>query len=116
MTWSFSGPDNRATWEWTSLVDTDGRTWPAVAGADLAVIGYSDNRDQLQPLPLGVDRFAFPDADAEFVIIGSRTDWQRNVGREPTFESFGLGALKAFMVMNSPDDCYKHGITVRSYG
>jgi hypothetical protein len=30
MTWSFSGPDGRATWEWTSVVDSDGQTWPAV--------------------------------------------------------------------------------------
>ncbi|HUZ70464.1 MAG TPA: hypothetical protein VMU65_12225 [Candidatus Saccharimonadales bacterium] len=30
MTWSFSGPDGRATWEWTTVIDTDGRQWPAV--------------------------------------------------------------------------------------
>jgi len=30
MTWSFSGPAGRATWEWTTAVDTDGRPWPAV--------------------------------------------------------------------------------------
>ena len=30
MTWSFSGPDGRATWEWTTVVDTDGRQRPAV--------------------------------------------------------------------------------------
>jgi hypothetical protein len=30
MTWSFSGPDGRATWEWTTIGDTDGRPWPAV--------------------------------------------------------------------------------------
>jgi hypothetical protein len=30
MTWSFSGPDGRATWEWTTVVDADGRPWPAV--------------------------------------------------------------------------------------
>lgn len=29
MTWSFSGPDGRATWEWTSVV-IDGETHPAV--------------------------------------------------------------------------------------
>ncbi len=33
-----------------------------------------------------VDRFAFPDADAESVIVGSRVDWQRNVGRKASFE------------------------------
>src|ERR1019366_8067251 len=33
----------------------------------------------------GVDRFAFPDANAESVIVGSRMDWQRNVGRKPSF-------------------------------
>ncbi len=30
MTWSFSGPDGRATWEWTSVTDAEGRLWPAV--------------------------------------------------------------------------------------
>jgi hypothetical protein len=30
MTWSFSGPDGRATWEWTTVVGTDGRPGPAV--------------------------------------------------------------------------------------
>lgn len=29
MTWSFSGPDGRATWEW-STVHEEGRTYPAV--------------------------------------------------------------------------------------
>jgi hypothetical protein len=30
MTWSFSGPDGRATWEWTTANDADGRTQLAV--------------------------------------------------------------------------------------
>lgn len=30
MTWSFRGPDGRATWEWTTIVDNDGHSWPAV--------------------------------------------------------------------------------------
>ena len=30
MTWSFSGPDGRATWEWTMATDAAGRSWPAV--------------------------------------------------------------------------------------
>lgn len=30
MTWSFSGPDGRATWEWTTVADADGRQCPAV--------------------------------------------------------------------------------------
>ncbi len=30
MTWSFSGPDGRATWEWTTATDADGRRSPAV--------------------------------------------------------------------------------------
>ena len=30
MTWSFGGPDGRATWEWTREVGTDGRPWPTV--------------------------------------------------------------------------------------
>ena len=30
MTWNFSGPDGRATWEWVTVIDTDGRHWPAV--------------------------------------------------------------------------------------
>jgi hypothetical protein len=30
MTWSFSGPDGRATWEWTTVIEGDGRQWPAV--------------------------------------------------------------------------------------
>lgn len=30
MTWSFSGPDGRATWEWIQVVDAEGRAWPAV--------------------------------------------------------------------------------------
>jgi hypothetical protein len=58
----------------------------------------------------GVNRFAFPDADAEAVIVGSRMDWQRNVGRKPSFECLGLGGLKAFGVVNSVDDCHKHGL------
>jgi hypothetical protein len=29
MTWSFSGPDGRATWEWTAVTDAEGRH-PAV--------------------------------------------------------------------------------------
>jgi hypothetical protein len=36
------------------------------------------------------------------------------VGRKPTFERLGLGFLKAFRVVNSVDDCHKHGVTVRS--
>ncbi|MGA8014566.1 MAG: hypothetical protein WCB85_01450 [Candidatus Dormiibacterota bacterium] len=30
MTWSFTGPDGRATWEWTAVTDPNGRRWPAV--------------------------------------------------------------------------------------
>lgn len=30
MTWSFSGPDGRATWERTTVTDEEGRQWPAV--------------------------------------------------------------------------------------
>lgn len=30
MTWSFSGPDGRATWQWTTVVDADGRPLPVV--------------------------------------------------------------------------------------
>jgi hypothetical protein len=30
MTWSFSGPDGRATWEWTTTIDAEGQSWPAV--------------------------------------------------------------------------------------
>ncbi len=30
MTWSFSGPDGRATWEWISLRDENGGNQPAV--------------------------------------------------------------------------------------
>jgi hypothetical protein len=30
MTWSFSGPDGRATWEWISLEDDSGQKQPAV--------------------------------------------------------------------------------------
>ena len=30
MTWSFSGPDGRATWEWISLLTEDGKRQPAV--------------------------------------------------------------------------------------
>ena len=30
MTWSFSGPDGRATWEWTTVVDNSGQLQPAV--------------------------------------------------------------------------------------
>jgi hypothetical protein len=30
MTWRFSGPDGRATWEWATVADQDGRSWPAV--------------------------------------------------------------------------------------
>ena len=61
-------------------------------------------------LTYGVNRFAFPDADAESVIVGRSMDWQRNVGRKPSFECLGLGGLKAFGVVNSVDDCHKHGL------
>jgi hypothetical protein len=30
MTWSFSGPDGRATWEWTTVADSGGSPHPAV--------------------------------------------------------------------------------------
>jgi hypothetical protein len=30
MTWSFGGPDGRATWEWTTVLDQHGRLLPAV--------------------------------------------------------------------------------------
>ena len=30
MTWSFSGPDGRATWEWTTVPDAQGTRHPAV--------------------------------------------------------------------------------------
>jgi len=30
MTWSFSGPDGRATWQWTTVIDADGLSVPAV--------------------------------------------------------------------------------------
>ncbi|MHB8594563.1 MAG: hypothetical protein ACYDB3_09600 [Acidimicrobiales bacterium] len=30
MTWSFSGPDGRATWQWTTVVDAGGGPGPAV--------------------------------------------------------------------------------------
>jgi len=61
-----------------------------------------------------VDRFAFPDADAEPVIIGSCMDWQCNVGGKPSFECLSLGSLKAFGVVNSVDDCDEHGFTVHT--
>jgi hypothetical protein len=56
-----------------------------------------------------VHRFAFPDADAEAVIVGSRMDWQRNVRRKPSFHRLSLGGLEALGVVNSVDDCHKHG-------
>ena len=30
MTWSFSGPDGRATWQWTTVDDAAGHSLPAV--------------------------------------------------------------------------------------
>jgi hypothetical protein len=30
MTWSFKGPDGRATWEWTTITDAGKRPFPAV--------------------------------------------------------------------------------------
>ncbi len=30
MTWSFSGPDGRATWEWTTVIAANGQEQPAV--------------------------------------------------------------------------------------
>lgn len=30
MTWSFSGPDGRATWEWATVTDEVGKTHPAI--------------------------------------------------------------------------------------
>ena len=39
-----------------------------------------------------VDRFAFPDADTEPVIVGSRMDWQRDVGRKPSSSALASAA------------------------
>lgn len=36
MTWSFSGPDGRATWEWTTVIDAGGQRWPALRWRRLA--------------------------------------------------------------------------------
>jgi hypothetical protein len=36
MTWSFSGPDGRATWEWTTVTDARGATHLAVRWRRLA--------------------------------------------------------------------------------
>jgi hypothetical protein len=30
MTWNFSGPDGRATWQWTTVITADGVSVPAV--------------------------------------------------------------------------------------
>ena len=30
MTWNFSGPDGRATWEWITVTDVKGEVYPAV--------------------------------------------------------------------------------------
>ncbi len=30
MTWRFTGPDGRATWEWATVMDRDGSSRPAV--------------------------------------------------------------------------------------
>ncbi len=30
LTWSFSGPDGRATWEWVSITDDQGNGYPAI--------------------------------------------------------------------------------------
>lgn len=30
MTWSFSGPDGRATWQWITVITVDGVSMPAV--------------------------------------------------------------------------------------
>ncbi|HVA69824.1 MAG TPA: hypothetical protein VNF08_00670 [Acidimicrobiales bacterium] len=30
MTWSFSGPDGRATWQWTTVITDRGNSVPAV--------------------------------------------------------------------------------------
>jgi len=57
-----------------------------------------------------VDRFAFPDAEAESVIVRCGVDGQRDVGRKPTLECLGFGGLKALGVMNSMDDCHKHDV------
>jgi len=76
---------------------------------DLAESRISALRRALNHLAHRVDRFAFPDADAESVIVGSRVDWHGNVGRKPTFECLGLGGLKALGVVDAMDHGYEHG-------
>jgi len=39
-------------------------------------------------------RFAFPDADAKCMIVRSRVDWQRNVGRKPAPIALASAASK----------------------
>jgi hypothetical protein len=73
----------------------------------LVVCPWSDRA--FNHLTHGVDGFALPNADAESVIVGSRMDRQGNVGGKPSFECLGLGGLKASGVVNSVDDCHKHG-------
>jgi hypothetical protein len=73
-------------------------------------------RQRLNHLTHSIDGFSLPDADPESVIVGRCMDWQRNMGRKPSFHRLGLGTLKAFGVVNSVDDCHKHRLTVRSFG
>jgi hypothetical protein len=43
-------------------------------------------------LTYGVDGFAFPDANAEAVIVGSRMDWQGNVEGSPASSALASAA------------------------
>ena len=63
-----------------------------------------------------VDRFAFPDAESECVVVGRGVDRQCDVGRKPTFERLGLGRLKPLGVMDVMDDRDKHAVPVDSSG
>ena len=51
MTWSFSGPDGRATWEWTTVLDTDGAPGRRSVGEGSAVTGSSASRDRIVSFP-----------------------------------------------------------------
>ena len=73
-----------------SLLTTE--LWADAIYVHLVVLAVGPWPDRtLDYLAHGVDRCAFPDADAEVAIVGECIDRQREVGRKPSFDRFGLG-------------------------
>ena len=63
------------------------------------------------------DGCAFPDADAEFVIVSLGVDRQRDAARQSRLERFGLRGFEAPRVSDVMNDGHEHGVpSIRQHG